>query len=172
MDVKYPVGKFHHEGEITGNVVEGWINEIENTPTLLKAAVRDLDEGQLDTTYRPDGWTIRQVVHHIADSHINSYVRFKLALTEDTPTIKPYHEDLWAELPDYKLSIDVSLNLIDALHFRWVNVLKSLSPDDLKKTFIHPESGEISIGFNIGIYAWHCRHHLAHITSLRNRLGW
>ncbi|MDR7002648.1 YfiT family bacillithiol transferase [Neobacillus niacini] len=172
MDLRYPVGKFHFEGEITSELIEGWIKEIDETPALLRAAVADLQEEQLDTPYRQGGWTVRQVIHHLADSHINSYVRFKLALTEQNPVIKPYHEDQWAKLPDYELPVDVSLKLLDSLHLRWVELLKSLSKADHEKTFFHPESGEVSLGVNIGLYAWHCRHHLAHITSLRSRLGW
>jgi hypothetical protein len=169
---RYPIGVFKFDGEITNNVIKSWINEIEDLPELLRNAVRDLDNEQLDTPYRSGGWTVSQVVHHLADSHMNAYVRFKLALTEENPVIKPYDEGKWAELPDYKLPIDISLSLLEALHKRWVKLLHSLSPADMEKTFIHPESGEVSVGKNIGIYAWHGRHHLAHITSLCNRMGW
>ncbi len=172
MDLKYPIGKFQFDGEITESVIKDWINEIEELPRLLRDAVKDLDKEQLDTPYRSEGWTVRQVIHHLADSHMNAYVRFKLALTEETPVIKPYDEAKWAELSDYKLSIDISLSLLDALHRRWTNLLRNLNSGDLEKTFIHPDSGEVSVGKNIGIYAWHGRHHLAHITSLRSRKGW
>lgn len=172
MKERYPIGVFKFDGEITNNVIKSWINEIEDLPELLRNAVRDLDNEQLDTPYRSGGWTVSQVVHHLADSHMNAYVRFKLALTEENPVIKPYDEGKWAELPDYKLPIDISLSLLEALHKRWVKLLHSLSPADMEKTFIHPESGEVSVGKNIGIYAWHGRHHLAHITSLCNRMGW
>ncbi|WP_026575571.1 YfiT family bacillithiol transferase [Bacillus sp. UNC438CL73TsuS30] len=172
MDMKYPIGKFQFNGEITNNITKDWINEIESLPRLLRDAVKDLDYEQLDTPYRSGGWTVRQVIHHLADSHMNAYVRFKLALTEEKPVIKPYEETKWAELSDYKLPIDISLSLLDTLHQRWTNLLRSLSPADMDKTFIHPDSGEVSIGKNIGIYAWHGRHHLAHITSLCNRKGW
>ncbi|MFA9559436.1 YfiT family bacillithiol transferase [Evansella sp. AB-rgal1] len=172
MNRKYPIGEFQFEGEITKNVINEWISEIEVLPKLLRDAVKDLDNEQLDTPYRPEGWTVRQVVHHLADSHMNAYVRFKLALTEEKPTIKPYDEAKWAELPDYHLPIDISLSLLDAMHKRWTNLLRNLSSTDLEKTFIHPESGEVSVGLNIGIYAWHGRHHLAHITSLCNCKGW
>lgn len=172
MDVKYPIGKFQFDDEITNSVTMEWINEIEDLPRLLQDAVRDLDNEQLDTSYRSGGWTVRQVVHHLADSHMNAYVRFKLALTEEKPVIKPYDEGKWAKLPDNKLPIDISLSLLEALHIRWTKLLRSLSPADMEKTFMHPDSGEISVGKNIGIYAWHGRHHLAHITSLCNRKGW
>lgn len=172
MDMKYPIGKFQFNGEITYNITKDWINEIESLPRLLRDAVKDLDNEQLDTPYRSGGWTVRQVIHHLADSHMNAYVRFKLALTEEKPVIKTYDETKWAELSDYKLPIDISLSLLEALHHRWTNLLRSLSSADMEKTFIHPESGEVSVDKNIGIYAWHGRHHLAHITSLCNRKGW
>jgi hypothetical protein len=172
MDMKYPIGKFQFNGEITNTVTRDWINEIEDLPELLRDAVKVLDNEQLDTPYRSGGWTVRQVIHHLADSHMNAYVRFKLALTEEKPVIKPYDEAEWAELSDYKLPIDISLSLLETLHKRWTNLLRSLSPADMKKTFIHPDSGDVSVGQNIGIYAWHGRHHLAHITSLCNRKGW
>lgn len=172
MENQYPIGKFQFDGEITSNVVGDWINEIEDLPRLLHNAVCKLDNEQLDTPYRSGGWTVRQVVHHLADSHMNAYIRFKLALTEEKPVIKPYEEGEWSELPDYKLPIDISLALLEALHIRWTKLLRSLSPADMEKTFIHPDSGEITVGKNIGLYAWHGRHHLAHITSLMNRKGW
>ncbi|MDQ0200136.1 YfiT family bacillithiol transferase [Neobacillus ginsengisoli] len=171
-DLRYPIGYFNTQIGISDILIENWINVIEMTPSLLRDAVRGLNDEQLDTPYRPGGWTVRQVVHHLPDSHLNSYVRFKLALTEDTPTIKPYMEDKWAELPDSKLPVEISLKLLEGLHNRWVNLLRSLGPDDLEKTFLHPDSGEISLGLNIGLYAWHCQHHLAHINSLRERQGW
>lgn len=122
MEARYPIGKFQFEGEITKSVTEGWIKEIEALPGLLREAVRNMDEEQLDTAYRTDGWTVRQVVHHLADSHMNAYIRFKLALTEDNPVIKPYDEGKWAELPDNKLPVDISLSLLEALHIRWANL--------------------------------------------------
>lgn len=172
MDLRYPIGKFNYEGEPTAELLERWIKEIEELPCELKEAVKGLNDEQLDTSYRSEGWTIRQVVHHIADSHLNSYTRFKLTLTENTPTIKLYEEGKWAELPDSKLPVDVSLKLIEALHSRWVFLLRSLKQDELEKTFQHPESGVVKLSINIGIYAWHGLHHVAHITSLRDRLGW
>lgn len=172
MDIRYPVGTFNLHGAITPSDVEGWIAEIEDTPRLVKKAVARLSDNQLDTPYRDGGWTIRQVVHHLFDSHVNSYIRLKLALTEETPVIKPYHEDLWAELPDSKMPVDVSLVLLEALHNRWVTILRNLSEEDLERTFLHPESGEFTIKKMIALYAWHGRHHTAHITSLCQRMNW
>jgi len=167
-ELKFPVGKFIKPGSITKKIIDSAISEIENFPNLVKAEIEKLDENELHLKYRPDGWTISQVVHHCADSHINSYVRFKLALTENTPTIKPYEESLWAELPDSKLSPFVSLKLMEALHERWVFILNSLTDEDLNKEFIHPEQSErISLKENILIYSWHCQHHLAHIRQAK-----
>lgn len=171
-DLRYPLGTFEFTGEITDSVTAEWIKEIEELPERLREAVKDLNDEQLDTPYRPGGWTVRQVIHHVADSHMNALIRFKLALTEDKPVIKPYEEAKWAELPDYALPVEPSLLLIETLHKRWVTVLRELTPADLEKTFIHPESGTVSLGRNIGIYAWHGKHHLAHITSLCTRKGW
>ena len=172
VDERYPIGKFEFKGEITNEMVKTWIEEIEELPELLRSAVKNMNMEQLATPYRLGGWTVRQVVHHLADSHMNAYIRIKMALTEENPTIKPYQEEKWAELPDSKSPINVSLELLTALHKRLVQLLRSLSPNDLKKTFLHPESGEVSVGRNIGMYAWHGRHHLAHITSLVSRKGW
>ncbi|MFH5779194.1 YfiT family bacillithiol transferase [Heyndrickxia oleronia] len=172
MDLRYPIGKFNVNGKVTTEIIEQWIKEIEELPTRLTEAVEGLNDVQLDTAYRSEGWTIRQVVHHIADSHLNSYTRFKLALTENNPTIKLYEEGKWAELPDSNLPVEISLQLIDALHKRWVYLLRSMTSEDLEKTFYHPEFGDMKLSVNIGIYAWHGRHHVAHITSLRERLGW
>ncbi|MFB5087764.1 bacillithiol transferase BstA [Psychrobacillus sp. PGGUH221] len=172
MNERYPIGEFEFDGKITRNEIEEWIKQIEDLPELLAVAVSDLNDQQMDTAYRLGGWKVRQVVHHLADSHMNAYIRFKLAITEDTPVIKPYNEGEWAELPDYELPVETSISLLKALHIRWVKLLKSLTFTDLEKTFVHPDSGEISIGKNIGIYAWHGQHHLAHITSLCIRKGW
>ncbi|QGQ46178.1 YfiT family bacillithiol transferase [Metabacillus sediminilitoris] len=172
MSEKYPIGEFHFKDEITSDLISAWLAELEDLPRLLQDAVRDLDNEQLDTPYRFGGWTIRQVIHHLADSHMNAYIRCKLALTEENPVIKPYEEGKWAEQPDYKLPIESSLSLLQALHKRWVALLRNLSPVELEKTFIHPDSGVISVGKNIGIYAWHGNHHLAHITSLCKRKNW
>ncbi|MFD3448983.1 YfiT family bacillithiol transferase [Microbacteriaceae bacterium 4G12] len=172
MDLRYPIGQFTYKGTPTIDLMENWIEEIANLPVKLKEALKDLQEEQLDTPYRPVGWTVRQVVHHLADSHMNSYIRFKLALTEDNPTIKPYMEEKWAELPDSQLPIEVSLSLLESLHKRWVTLLQSMNANDFEKTFHHPEAGANTLGVATGLYAWHGRHHTAHITSLRNRLGW
>ena len=172
-DLRYPIGQFEHGGEITDAEIRNWIDEIEALPELLRTTVQDLTDAQLDTPYRPDGWTIRQVIHHIADSHLNSLLRFKLALTEDTPTIKTYHEDRWAELADYRLApVKISLDFIANLHARWVILLRSLNREDLSRAFKHPESGRTDLAWNVGNYAWHGKHHLAHITNLLERKGW
>ena len=171
-DLRYPIGEFEWEGELTEDVLASWLHELEQLPANLREAVTGLSEEQLDTPYRDGGWTIRQVVHHVADSHINAYTRFKLALTEETPVIKPYAEDKWASLPDSQMAVEVSLQLLDSLHARLVSLLRSLSQEQLNKTFVHPESGSIELKRNIGIYAWPGKHHLAHITSLCNRKGW
>lgn len=166
--LKYPIGKYSRPAYISQAIIESAISDIENFPNLVRSEIQDLDEKVLNLRYRPDGWTISQVVHHCADSHINSYVRFKLALTEDNPTIKPYEESLWAELPDNDISPFVSLKLLEALHERWVHILKSLSDKDLNKEFIHPEQSEkISLKENILVYSWHCKHHLAHILQAK-----
>lgn len=172
--LKFPIGKFEKPEVITVEQIKQWIAEIQSFPERLRNEVAHLTDMQLNTQYRQDGWTIRQVVHHCADSHINSFTRFKLALTEDKPTIKPYAEELWAELIDSKLyPISPSLQILEGIHERWTHLLKTLSPDQLKCTFIHPSSNEIiSIAENIGIYAWHGNHHLAHINSLKQKMNW
>ena len=149
------------------------LSEIEQAPSNLRAAVRGLSDGQLDTPYREGGWTVRQVVHHLPDSHMNSYIRFKLALTEDDPAIKPYMEDRWADLPDSKqAAIDVSLALLDALHQRWLMVLRNMPESAWRRAFLHPELGPTTLDKALALYAWHGRHHVAHITQLRHRQGW
>ncbi|WP_445487270.1 YfiT family bacillithiol transferase [Niallia sp. 03133] len=168
MDERFPIGKFAYKE----NMTESWIQELEVLPSLLNETVKKLNDMQLDTPYRDGGWTIRQVVHHIADSHLNAYTRFKLALTEENPVIKPYEEAAWAELADYQLPVDVSLKMIKLLHNRLVVLLRSLNEEQLNKTFIHPDSGEVKVKENIGIYAWHGKHHLAHITNLCNKNSW
>jgi len=172
MDVRYPIGKFNYNGEMSNAVISGWIDEIEELPRLLRDAVKDLDNEQLDTSYRPEGWTLRQVVHHIADTNVNVYVRFKLALTEENPVINPFEESKWAELPDNKLSVEVSLSLLESLHIRWCNLLRNLNPIDFERIFTHPVAGEETLGKSIGFYAWHGKHHLSQITSLCSRMGW
>ncbi|MCX8478527.1 MAG: putative metal-dependent hydrolase [Chitinophagales bacterium] len=165
VNLKYPIGNFQKPACITHEILDTWISEIETFPKSLKELVASLTEEQLNTTYRQNGWTIRQIVHHCADSHANSFIRFKLALTEDKPTIKPYHENRWAEMEDSKdLPIEASLKIIEGIHERWTVLLKHLSDEQLARTFIHPEHGKaFRIDENIGIYAWHCKHHLAHI---------
>lgn len=145
MDEKYPIGTFQYDGEINQMVINNWIIEIEDLPKQLHEEVKELNDNQLDTPYREGGWTVRQVVHHIADSHLNAYVRMKLALTEEKPTIKPYEEGKWAELTDYSLPVEISLHLLESLHQRWGYLLRNLNKYDLARTFIHPELGEVSI---------------------------
>ena len=172
-DLRYPVGPFKMAGEITEVERERLIQEIAETPANLRAAVKGLSSLQLDTPYRPGGWTVRQVVHHLPDSHLNSYVRFRLALTEDSPTIKAYHEDRWAELEDARNApIEFSLTLLESLHQRWVLLLRSLDATDFARTFRHPELGIVSLDKNLSLYAWHGRHHVAHITTLREQMKW
>ena len=172
--LKYPIGKFQRPTEFTPAVVEEWIKQIEVLPQQLRAAVQGWSEEQLDTPYRQGGWTVRQLIHHIADSHLNSYVRFKWSLTEDTPTIKAYEEKLWAELPEARTApANLSIDLLDTLHRRWVMMLRNLTPADLEKAFVHPESRKtIPLGVNIALYAWHSRHHLQHILNLKERQSW
>jgi uncharacterized damage-inducible protein DinB len=172
-DLRYPVGKFSFNGELTADERQKCIQEIEATPKNLRAAVQGLSAEQIDTPYRPEGWTVRQVVHHVPDSHMNGFTRFKLALTEDQPTIKPYNEAEWAKLADVtKIPVETSLSLMDPLHQRWVVLLKSLKAEDFKKKFNHPEMGVQTLDRSVALYAWHGRHHVAHITSLRERNGW
>lgn len=173
MDLRYPVGRFQAPEEITSGQINAAIDEIAALPAILRKAVAGLNENQLATPYREGGWTVSQVVHHVADSHMNSYVRFRLALTEEQPTIKPYDEKAWAELEDARTAnIDVSLALIEALHDRWVLLLRSMSPADFRRTFLHPESGVRALDWNTLLYGWHSRHHVAHIMRLRERMGW
>ncbi len=170
-DLRFPIGKFHYDGSMTNDQKQAFLNEVAQTPANLRAAVKGLSEAQLDTPYRPEGWTVRQVVHHLPDSHMNSYVRFKLALTEDEPTIKPYAEDRWAELADSKTTpIEVSLTMLDSLHDRWVRLLRSLTPEEWKRTFRHPDLGAMTLEKALALYAWHGRHHVAHVTELRKRM--
>ena len=172
-DPRFPIGKFHYEGPPSEDQKHGFVDDIAQTPAKLRAAVKGMSDAQLDTPYRPGGWTVRQVVHHVPDSHLNSYVRFKLALTEDEPTIKPYAEDRWAELADTKSTpIDVSLTMLESLHDRWVRLLRSLTAEEWKRTFRHPDLGPMTLEKTLALYAWHGRHHVAHITELRARSGW
>ncbi len=172
-DLRYPIGKYQRPQEVTPELVAQWIADISDFPQSVKLEVEGLTDDELNWQYRPDGWTIRQVVHHCSDSHINSMMRFKLALTEDEPVIKPYFEDRWAELPDTKYApVKWSLSLLEGLHKRWSHLLRNLTEDDLKKVFVHPEHGrKISVGENIALYAWHCNHHLAHIRQAKRLKG-
>jgi len=170
---RYPIGKFHFAGPPDEAQRIRFVDHIAQAPAALRAAVHGLSSEQLETPYREGGWTVRQVVHHVPESHMNAYIRFKLALTEDEPTIKPYMEDRWAktqEVPETPL--ETSLALLDSLHDRWVRLLRSLQPEEWKRTFLHPELGTVSLQRNLALYAWHGQHHTAHITELRKRMGW
>lgn len=172
-DLRYPIGKFSYAGPLTADQRQAFLNDVAQAPAKLRAAVSGLSDTQLNTSYRPGGWTVRQVVHHVPDSHMNSYVRFKLALTEDAPTIKPYAEDRWAELADIQTTpVEVSLALLDSLHDRWVRLLHSITPEGWQRTFRHPELGPMTLDKTLALYAWHGKHHVAHITALRKRNGW
>lgn len=171
-DLRYPIGKFDKNVDVTPPVRDEYIKTILALHDNLVRAVSGLAERQLDTPYRPEGWTVRQTIHHIADSHLNSFIRFKLALTEDVPTIRPYFEDRWAELPDSKMPIDVSMQIIRGLHLRWAKILMEMTDEDYKRELIHPETGSWTLLKFLGLYDWHSRHHTAHITSLRARNGW
>jgi uncharacterized damage-inducible protein DinB len=170
-DLRYPVGRFTPSPPYSASQRAEQIQILRDLPGRLRAAVHGLDDAQLDTPYREEGWTVRQVVHHVADSHMNSYVRFKLALTEYEPTVKPYDEAAWAMLADNRMPVEVSLALTDALHRRWVDLLESLTEKDFQKKFNHPERGPQDLATNVALYAWHSRHHTAHITGLRARMG-
>ncbi len=171
--LRYPIGRFSAPEEISNEQINNYIQTIEEAPAKYKKAVQGLTKEQLDTPYRPDGWTIRQVVHHVPDSHINSYVRFKLGLTEDKPTIKTYDEAKWAELEDSRETlVEVSLTLLDSLHKRWTDLLRSMTEKDFQRTINHPEHGEMKLDKLLALYDWHSKHHLAHITNLRKRMGW
>jgi uncharacterized damage-inducible protein DinB len=172
-DLRYPIGKFTYDGPPSEQQKQTLLTEIAQTPSNLRAALDGLSESQLDTPYRDGGWTVRQVTHHVPDSHLNAYVRFKLALTEDDPTIKPYAEGPWAELADTKATpIDVSLTMLDSLHDRWVCLLRSLTPEQWKRSFRHPEVGPMTLEKTLALYAWHGKHHVAHVTELRKRMSW
>ena len=173
MDLQYPIGKFQWEGAITDEQRAQFIADIEQAPVQLRRAVTGLTDEQVDTPYRPEGWTVRQVVHHLPDSHMNSYSRFRLALTEDEPTIKPFDQERWAVLEDARTApVELSLTLFESLHSRWVLLLRSLRPQDFARTFRHPEIGVLTLEKYLGLVAWHGRHHIAHITSLRDRMRW
>jgi uncharacterized damage-inducible protein DinB len=173
MDLRYPIGEFKYQTPLTDDEREACIGRIAETPARMRAAVTGLNQEQLDTPYRPEGWTVRQVVHHVPESHLNSYIRFKLAITEDEPIIKPYFEDRWAKLDDARQApIALSLDLLEALHGRWIWFLRSLREEDFQRTFRHPELGIVSLDKNLALYAWHGQHHVAQITALHERMGW
>ena len=174
QQLRYPIGKFQAPDQITPELLAQWIDTLEQFPIRLEAMVKFLSKEQLDTPYRPEGWTIRQVVHHVSDSHHHSYTRFKWALTEDKPIIKAYNQALWAELHDTKTApIPMSIEHLKAVHYKLVYLLKGLSEDEWNRSFIHPESNsEVPLRLNVGIYAWHCNHHYAHIENLLKRNGW
>jgi uncharacterized damage-inducible protein DinB len=172
-DLRYPIGQFTPDLESTPEIRRSHIEQIAATPAKLRSAVRGLTPEQFDTPYREGGWTVRQVVHHVPDSHMNAYIRFKLALTENVPTIKPYEEGAWARLKDSEVtSIEVSLNLLEALHIRWINLLRAMKPEDFNRKLNHPEAGLQSLDRVLALYDWHGNHHVAHITSLRERMKW
>jgi len=172
-DPRYPIGKFSYDGPLTAEQKKQYLDDIEQTPARLRAVVSGLSDQQLNTPYRDGGWTVRQLAHHVPDSHMNAYIRFKLALTEDDPTIKPYMEDRWAELPESKQApIEVSLVLLDSLHQRWTMVLRNIKDSDWKRTFRHPEMGPMTLEKTLALYSWHGRHHVAHVTTLRKKMGW
>ena len=172
-DPRYPIGKYVAQPFSEGLLKE-WLTDINNLPQHMENAVLNLDEAQLDTPYRDGGWTVKQLVHHVADSHMNAYIRFKLGLTEDNPTIKPYLEAAWAEMADTKnLPINISLTILHAVHARWNEVLRNMSREDFDRTVVHPESKrQFTLWEFLGLYSWHSRHHVAHVTSLRERMKW
>src|SRR5512146_3405949 len=172
-DLQYPVGRYQRPESLNAAQRQAAIDTIAAAPGAMRDAVSGLNDAQLDTPYRPEGWTVRQVVHHVPDSHMNAYIRFKLALTEAEPTIKPYQQQLWAELADTRQTpIETSLILLECLHQRWVLLLKSMAEADWQRTFRHPELGIVRLDTNLALYAWHGRHHVAHITGLRERMKW
>jgi uncharacterized damage-inducible protein DinB len=172
MDPRYPIGQFAMPAEVTPARRQQAIAEIASTPAKLRAAVQGLNDAQLDTPYREGGWTVRQVVHHLPDSHMNAYIRLRLALTEEKPTIRPYEEARWAELADAKLPIEVSQTLLDSVHVRWDVVWRSMKPEHFARPLIHPDHGERNIDWLLFVYEWHGKHHTAHITELRKQKGW
>ena len=172
-DLRYPIGQFEWTGSPTKEERARMIGNIESQPARLRAAVEGLSDEQLDTPYREGGWSVRQVVHHVADSHMNAYVRCRLGLTEAEPTVKPYDEARWAELPDARTApVGVSLALMEALHRRWVMLLRSLRDEDFAREYQHPQDGLVRIDKMLAVYAWHGSHHIAHVTALRERMAW
>ena len=172
-DLRYPIGKLERKSSLSSDERRAAIDAIAATPARLRTAVRDLTDSQLDTPYRPGGWTVRQLVHHVADSHMNAYTRFRLALTEDNPTIKPYDEAAWAELPDMRaMPVEVSLDLLDRLHERMVFMLRATPAAAFSRPLTHPENGPMTIDALLCTYAWHGPHHTAHVSALRERMKW
>lgn len=172
-ELRYPIGKYIPQ-LFSERQLQEWLIEIKFLPQHLENVILNLDESQINTPYRPDGWTIQQLIHHVADSHMNAYIRFKLGLTEENPTIKPYDERAWANLPDtQRLPVNISLTLLYALHARWLEVIKGIKEDEWNRTVFHPEQKkEITLWHLLGMYAWHGKHHVAHITALRERMKW
>ena len=171
-DPRYPIGKFE-EKPFSQKQKEEWMTDILFLPRQLEMSILNLDEAQLETPYREDGWTVKQVIHHVADSHINAYCRFKFGLTEDQPVIKPYDEAAWARLHDYNMAVNISLTLLHALHNRWYDLLKHISDEEWNRSVVHPEHGKLmTLWHLLGLYAWHGRHHCAHVTALRERMSW
>jgi hypothetical protein len=172
VDLSFPVGRFDRKAAFTPDSRRAAVEDIAALPVKMRQAVAGLTDAQLDTPYRPGGWTVRQLVHHVADSHMNGYIRTKLALTEQNPTIKPYEQDAWAALPDSRLPIAPSLAILDSVHERWAVICRSLTPADFERPFVHPEMGQMKLDSQVHLYGWHSRHHVAHITGLRQREGW
>jgi uncharacterized damage-inducible protein DinB len=172
-DPRYPIGKWDRRDTLTPGERAAMIAQIGEVPARMRTAIAGLDEAQLDTPYREGGWTVRQVIHHVPDSHLNSYTRFKLALTEEEPTIRPYDEARWAALSDSRdTPVETSLTMLDALHDRWTILLRAMSDADFRRTLRHPDLGVMSLDALLSLYAWHGRHHVGHVTSLRQRMGW
>ncbi len=172
-DLRYPIGPCSYPKSTTPDKRIAWVRDLAEAPTHMRAAIARLSLDQLETPYRPGGWTVRQVVHHVPDSHMNAFIRFKLALTEDAPTIKPYDEASWARLADYSSTpVEVSITLLETLHDRWVRLLESMTDADFERRFQHPETGTLTLGQYLAVYSWHSRHHVAHIIGLRRRMGW
>jgi hypothetical protein len=171
-DLSYPIGRFSVRMVTTAETRREGIEDIAALPVRMRDALAGLNEAQLDTPYRPQGWTVRRLVHHVADSHMNGYIRLKLALTEDNPTIKPYEQAEWAELSDSRLPVALSLGILDGVHARWTALWRAMTEEDFQRTFNHPELGPLTTHIHAHLYGWHSRHHVAHITALRQREGW